>query len=217
MPGPERQRSLVERVVTAAEAEDALVAPVGTVYFLYRDVARTATKDVDLVIHGDDLELVGLDVLKRIGKTLGVTEVSEDEALVRVTIGTGDQFDVIELLRGRARRSKGFLPRALLQEAARVAERRGRLLLYPLEYLLVLKADAAVDREERAGKDPEREAANRERATAFRADVFGEVNRAMLGGGLDAGRLRSAVSHLKKKRQDAVLRLLRAAGAPLDE
>jgi hypothetical protein len=207
---------MVDRVLSAAESERVLVAPVGTAYFLYRNVAGIVTKDVDLVIHGEGLEPVGLAVLKRIGETLGRTEISEDEALVRVTVGAGDDAEVIELLRGRARRSKGFLPRRLLEEAAHAAERRGRLLLYPLEYVLVLKADAAVDRQLRADRDSHRAEENVKRATAFRADVFNEVNRAMLQDGLDAARLQSAVSHLKKSRQEGVIRLLQAAGAPFD-
>lgn len=208
------QRRWLEALASAAKAEGCWVAPVGSLYFLVQGVPRQFTKDVDAVIHGSALEVASLDVLKRIAARLGEAKVTVDEAVVWVPLPSAGPGAKIELIRGRTAAKGGFFPRELLREAAGAAERRDNLLLYPLEYVLVLKADAAIDREERAIRDPGRSEEHRRRAAAFRTDVFGEVNRAMLGPGLDARRLSSAVSHLKERRREAVRALLRAAGAP---
>lgn len=207
---PTEQRRLLDTVLAAAAAEDCLVAPVGSVYFLFHDAARPSTKDVDAVIHTASLKVAPLDVLKRVAGKLGKVEVTTDEAVAWVRLESGEK---IELIRGRSAAKGGFFPRELLEEAAASAERRGNLLLYPMEYVILLKADAAVDREERAGRDPARAEEHRRRAAGFRADVFSEVNRAMLGPGLDAAKLRSGIGCLKRKRQGEVTALLQGAGA----
>lgn len=208
----EQQRWL-DAVAAAADAEGCLVAPVGSAFFLFA-TPRAHTKDVDVVVHDAGLEPAALPVLKRIAGRLGEAEVTTDDAVVRITPVGARAGESIELIRGRRRARGGFFPRALLREAAERAERRGALLLYPIEYVLVLKADAAIDREERAERDEAHADENRRRAAAFRADAFREVNRAMQEDGLDGALLASAVGHLKKKRQKGVSAMLSAAGAP---
>lgn len=208
------QRRLFDAVVAAAAAEGCTVAPVGSLYFLVDGAPRQFTKDVDAVVHGPGLAVVPLDVLKRIATRLGgPQEVSGDKAVVEVRPPSPDPDAKVELIRGRSSAKGGFFPRALLEQAAKEASRQGTVLIYPLEYVLVLKADAAVDREERAAKEEARAAENRRRAAAFRADVFQEVNRALQGRGLDAKRLEKAVACLKQKRRAPVRALLAAAGA----
>lgn len=215
MLGTDEQRRLMEAVAAAAGAEGCLAAPVGSLYFLLTAQAKTYTKDVDAVIHSGDLEPVDLDILKRIARRLGPYEITIDEAVVQIrTRKTADLPDV-ELIRGRSRAKGGFFPRALLAEAAKASKRQGNLLVYPLEYVLILKADAAIDRDERALRDTKRREEHRRRAEQFRADVFSEVNRALLSSGLNRKFLASGVAHLKRKRANAVVNLLKAAGAPL--
>lgn len=208
------QRQLFNAVVAAAAEEGCYVAPVGSLYFLFQGPPRGYTKDVDAVVHDSDLKTVNLKVLERIANRLGDVHVTLDEAMVQVRTTPEAVDPDVELIRGRSA-SKGFFPRPLVEEAAKASRKEGNVLIYPVEYILVLKADAAIDRETRAARHPERAEENRRRAAAFRADVFAGVNDAMLGKGLDGGRLESGVRHLMTSRQRAVVDLLRAAGAPL--
>lgn len=208
------QRRVLERVAEAAKAEGCFVAPVGSVYFLLAGTPRATTKDVDAVVHDANLQPPSLVVLKRIAERLGKASTTQDGAVVKVRSSTSAPAE-IELIRGRSASKGGFFPRALLVEAAQHAKREGSILLYPVEYVLALKADAAVDREDRAQRDPVRAAEHERRANAFRSDVLSAVNAALLGKGLSATMLGSAIKHLKAKRRERVRQLLVAAGATL--
>jgi hypothetical protein len=208
------QRSRLARIAEAAKEEGCFVAPVGSVYFLLTGAARAATKDVDAVIHGHDFRLPSLEVLKQIGQKLGETSATEDGAVVQVRTSSGGSAE-IELIRGRSGAKRGFFPRELLIDAANHAKREGNILVYPLEFVLVLKADAAIDRDERAARDPTRAAEHERRANAFRGDVFSEVQRALAGNGISSPLVEKAVKHLKEKRRERVRDLLSAAGVRL--
>ena len=208
------QRRVLDTIAQAAKEEGCLVAPVGSVYFLLAGTPRATTKDVDAVVHGEDLQLPSVDVLKRIAARLGPSSTTTDGAVVQVRSTTSTPAE-IELIRGRSRGKGGFFPRELLVEAAKRAVREGNILLYPIEYVLVLKADGAVDREDRARRDTARAAEHERRANAFRSDVFSEVNAALLAGRLSHENLVSAMKHIKASRRDRVRQLLVAAGASL--
>lgn len=211
----QKQRRIVALVADKAKQEGCLVAPVGSVFFLFQESGRTLTKDVDLVIHDADLEIADLHTLRRIAQTLGEHEVSHDGAVVGIRLKgqTREQAPEIELVRGRARARKGFISRNLLAEAARLAKREDNVLIYPEEFVLVLKADAAVDREERARKNPARRHENQGRAEVFRGDVFSHTRRMAMSGRIDRRYVESALSYLKQNRRKAVHRLLEEAGA----
>lgn len=212
-----RQREILEAVARAAREEGCLAAPVGSVYFLLAGLPRVTTKDVDAVIHSASLEPPPLDVLKRIAErlqTFGSAATTTDGAVVQIRSSPQVPAE-IELIRGRTDAKGGFFPRALLVAAAKAARRDGNLLLYPLEHVLVLKADAAVDREDRALRDPARAREHRRRADAFRADVLEGVNSALLGNGISAKTLGAAIAALKKSRQERVRSLFRSAGIDL--
>lgn len=211
--GPREQQELLSKVANAAREEGCLVAPVGSVYFVIQGRPRPTTKDLDAVVFDADREPASLAALKRIAERLGTAEVMKDEAVVRVA-GTTGRAEV-ELIRGREASKGGFFPRALLREAAQAARKEGNVLIFPLEYVLVLKADAAVDREDRAKRDTKRAAEHERRANAFRTDVFAEVNRATLDASLDTARLKRALAHLKEKRRERVRGLFVAAGATI--
>ena len=209
------QRSRLKLVADAAASEGCLVAPVGSVYFLLQGTGRQYTKDIDAVIHEASLEPAGSGVLRRIAERLGTAEVTVDEAVFNIRTESGLERPDIELIRGRSATKGGFFPRELLVKAARRARREGNVLIYPIEAVLVLKADAAIDREERAERDVARSVRHRERAAVFRADVFQEVNRALLAEGLRAELLLESLRLLKEKRRGRVQGLLAEAGAPL--
>ena len=211
----DEQRSRLDAVARAAAEEGLLVAPVGSLYFLYHERGRMFTKDIDAVLHNKDLTPASLEVLKRIASKLGPFEVSVDQAVVAITTTPSGEPPDIELIRGRSRTKGGFFPRDLLEEAAAKGKRDGNLILYPLEFMLVLKADAVIDREERAKRDTKRSAEHIGRANVFREDLFGEANRAMLNEGLSPKAIESALQHLKKARRTAVRALLVAAGIRL--
>jgi hypothetical protein len=209
-----QQRAILDAIAQAAKEEGCLVAPVGSVYFLLIGTPRITTKDVDTVVHDASLQPPSLDVLKRIAARLsqfGTATTTPDGAVVQVRSGA-DAPAEIELIRGRSAAKGGFFPRELLLAAAKDAKRDGNLLIYPLEYVLVLKADAAVDREDRAKRDPQRAEVHERRANAFRADVISGVNAALLTGGLSAKTLNKAISQLKESRQPRVRSLFSAAG-----
>lgn len=212
-----RQREMLAAILAAAREEDVLVAPVGSVYFLVAGTPRATTKDVDIVIHATNLQPPDMSVLRRIAARLeryGAPEATRDGAVLQLRTDAAATAE-IELIRGRSGTKGGFFPRELLVTAAHEARRQGNLLIYPLEYILVLKADAAIDREARAKRDVARADQHARRAAAFQEDVMRETRAALAGEGLDATRLRKGLACLKENRRDAAERLLRAAGAPL--
>lgn len=214
-----QQRAVLAAIARAAADEGFLVAPVGSAYFLLAGVPRLATKDVDAVIHAKDFEPPSLETLKRIAERLkdfGEIRVTQDGAVVQVR-SSDDSPAEIELIRGRTATKGGFFPRELLVAAAKEAKREGNVLLYPVEYVLVLKADAAVDREDRAKRDAQRAEEHERRANIFRADVMSGVNAALLAGDLSVKRMETAIKHLKKSRRDRVRGLLAAAGVAFDD
>ncbi len=209
-----QQRAILDAIAHAARDEGCLVAPVGSVYFLLTGSPRMATKDVDAVVHDENMQPPRLDVLRRIAARLsmfGTATTTQDGAVVQVRSSL-DAPAEIELIRGRGKGKGGFFPRGLLVAAAKEAKRDGNVLLYPIEYVLVLKADAAIDREDRAQRDPERAELHERRANAFRADVMIGVNAALLTSGLSVVTLNAAISHLKVSRQPRVRSLFSAAG-----
>lgn len=210
---PAEQLRWLRILVEASAQEGCLVAPVGSVYLLLQDRARLNTKDVDGVIHMGDGTIASLEVVKRVARRIGTPEVAVDKAVVSVALPSGDK---IELIRGRSGARGGFFPRELLRAAAAASEQKDGVLIYPTEHMVVLKADAACDRRERAKRDAVRAAVHIRRAEAFEADVFAEVQRANTGDGLDVARIRSAIGHLKRPRRAAVAAMLRAAGVELD-
>lgn len=209
-----QQRAILDAVARAAKEEGCLVAPVGSVYFLLAGAPRMTTKDVDIVIHETGLQPPSLDVLKRIAARLekfGAANVTPDNAVVQIR-ASGDAPAEIELIRGRSDRKGGFFPRDLLIAAAKGAKREGNVLLYPVEYVLVLKADAAIDREDRAKRDTKRAEAHERRANIFRADVIAGIDAALREGSLSTSKLSTAVGFLKESRQARVRALFASVG-----
>lgn len=105
-----------------------------------------------------------------------------------------------------------FFPRELLREAAQRASVEGNVLWYPREYVIVLKADAAVDRETRARAGGPYAERNRARAMSFRDDVISQVQAALQAGTLQSSFLKDALVHLKAARREEVATLLEFAG-----
>lgn len=209
-----QQRAILEAVARAAKEEGCLVAPVGSVYFLLAGAPRMTTKDVDIVVHDDSLQPPSVEVLRRIAARLdkfGTAEPTQDNAVVQIR-ASGDAPAEIELIRGRSDRKGGFFPRDLLVAAAKEARREGNVLLYPVEYVLVLKADAAIDREDRAKRDTKRAEAHERRAIAFRADVISGIDTALRGGNLSTSTLSAAIGFLKESRQERVRALFASVG-----
>jgi hypothetical protein len=169
---------------------------------------------VDIVIHETGLQPPSLDVLKRIAARLekfGAANVTPDNAVVQIR-ASGDAPAEIELIRGRSDKKGGFFPRDLLVAAAKGAKREGNVLLYPVEYVLVLKADAAIDREDRAKRDTKRAEAHERRANIFRADVIAGIDAALREGSLSTSKLSTAVGFLKESRQARVRALFASVG-----
>jgi hypothetical protein len=210
---PDEQRRWLRVLADAAEEEGCMVAPVGSVYLMLQGRPRLNTKDLDGVIHSADLDIASLDVVKRIARRLGEPEVSLDKAVVAVTLPSGDK---IELIRGRSAAKGGFFPRELLRAAAQTATVQDGLLVYRREYMIVLKADAAIDRRDRAARDAARGAEHLRRAAVFEADVFAEVQRANAGEDLDGAVVAAAVRFLKASRRTEVTAMLRGAGVDLE-
>lgn len=214
MIGAERQQAILDRLASAAKAVNLYVAPIGSGYYFLQQPSGLETKDFDAVIHSHDLAVAELDAVVGMAKSLGDFEVGGDRAVVTVYLDgpKGDpNANVVELIRGRPRRKGGFLPRPLLDEAGRQARRAGHVLWYPREFVLMMKADAAVDRQERAERGGEFVEANRRRAETFLADVFREVqaNEAKL----DPTRLSQAWKLIKQKRRAKVAGLIESASA----
>lgn len=206
------QGRVLQRVASAAAERDLFVAPVGSLYFLFRGEAAVLTKDVDAVILGHDLRPVALDVLERLGRVLGDVEVAHDRASVKVTVPqAGEAPVVIDLLRGRAGGKGGFLNRDLLCAAAEKGERTANVILFPPEYVLMLKAEAAVDRAVRAQKADAHAQENAERAERFRHDVFTQVRAIEKKRGLDVRHLQDALALVKRNRRAPIAELFDAA------
>lgn len=209
-----QQRAILDAVARAAKEEGCLVAPVGSVYFLLAGTPRMTTKDVDIVVHEGSLQPPSVDVLKRIAARLekfGTAAATQDNAVVQIRAGM-DAPAEIELIRGRSDKKGGFFPRDLLVAAAKEAKQEGNILLYPVEYVLVLKADAAVDREDRAKRDTKRAEAHERRANIFRGDVLAGIDAALREGSLSTAKLSAAIGYLKESRQARVRALFAGAG-----
>jgi hypothetical protein len=214
MIGQDRRKEILGRLEAAAKLAGLYVAPIGSSYYFLQQPSGLETKDFDAVIHADDLAVAELDAVVEMAKGLGVHEVSQDRAVVTVYLDgpKGDpNASMVELIRGRPRSNDGFLPRPLLKEAGRLARRSGRVLWYPTEFVLMMKADAAADRQERAEKGGRFFEENQRRAATFRADVFREVqaNEAKI----DTGRLAKALALIKESRRVRVADLIASASA----
>ena len=212
MLGPDGQQELLRRLAEAAARRGLLVAPVGSVFFLHRGRRSLLTKDLDAVVTTLDGEPVSLAELEAIARDLGPATTASDEATVTVAIPGLAEAEV-DLLRGKEGAKRGFLPRGLLREAAQRGTVEGSILWYPVEYVVVLKADAAVDRAQRAEKGGAFAEANLARARDFRNDVVAQVDEALERGALRPAYLADAVRHLKAKRRADVVRLLEFAAA----
>lgn len=208
------QRAAFQRVADAALRRGLLVAPVGSIYFLFQGEPKLMTKDVDAVVHDEDLQPVSVDVLRALGEELGEVQVSADKALVVVVIREeGEEPIQVDLLRGRAGAKGGFLNRGLLASGAARGTRTGNVILYPPEYVVVLKADAAVDRAKRAEKMDRHAAENARRAEAFRTDVITQVRALERHKPLDVATFRAALDLVKERRRAAVAELIEVATA----
>lgn len=213
MLGPDRQREVLGRIAEAASRVGLLVAPIGNAYFFVQQRASFETKDLDAVVHLDNLSVADLDSVVSMARLLGDHEVQRDRAVVVVYLDGpkgGPDTAVVELIRGKPRAHGGYLPRPLLTSAGHQARREGSVLWYKPEFVLVMKADAAVDRQERAAKGGPYAEENRRRAETFRADVFSQIGR---GSAWDVDAFRGAVGLIKKSRQKAVADLIGSASA----
>lgn len=213
MLGPDRQRDVLGRIAEAASRVGLLVAPIGNVYFFVQQRASFETKDLDAVVHQEDLSVADLDSVVSMAKLLGEHEVQRDRAVVVVYLDgpkDGPDTAVVELIRGKPRAHGGYLPRPLLTKAGHQARRDGAVLWYKPEFVLVMKADAAVDRQERAAKGGPYAEDNRRRAETFRADVFSQMGSRNTW---DVEALREAAGLIKKSRQKGVADLIGSASA----
>lgn len=210
---PEDQAEVLDRIARVARRHNLLVAPVGSVYFLYHGQPRLRTVDVDTVVFDASGEPASIETLEAFGRELGEAEVRFDGASVLVRPPDGEVLGYeIDLLRGKSKPRAGFFPRPLLREAAKRGQVQDNLLWFPREYVIVLKADAAVDRKQRAEEANEFQADNAERAVIFQQDVFAQVREALTTpAGLSEVYIREAVKHLKEKRRTPVLQLIEAA------
>jgi hypothetical protein len=212
--GRERQEEILGRLAEAAKQADLYIAPIGSGYYFLQQPAGLETKDFDAVVHAQDLAVAGVDAVVTMAKTLGEFEVSTDRAVITVYLDGpkgGSNTGMVELVRGRARGNAAFLPRPLLEAAGEGARRQGRILWYPPEFVLVMKADAAADRQARADTGGRFASENQRRAETFRADVFREVQSGTVA--LDPAMLRKALSHIKKNRRANVSALIESASA----
>lgn len=212
MLNPEKQSDALREVEEKARAYGLLVAPVGSVYFLFRGAPTLRTKDIDAVLHTEGLEPASLEQLRAVGQALGTSTVGHDGSTVKVEIEsviTDDGHAEADLIRGSER--PRFIPRSLLREAARRGRIEGAILWYPIEYVVVLKADAAIDRRLRARIENEYTQENRVRERAFTADVIVQVQDALSKDGLREDYLQDAVDHLKESRRGDAARLIEMA------
>jgi hypothetical protein len=210
---PNEQTRVLRSIATAAAKRGLYVAPVGSLYFLFRGEAKLLTKDVDAVVHGKDLKPVDIEVLEEIGKELGGIEVAHDKASVKVLIPQDDEDPIeIDLLRGRAGGKGGFLNRDLLAQGAQRGERvEDNIILYPPEYVLMLKAEAAADRAQRAKAQNEFTQDNLDRAEQFRLDVFTQLRAIEKTSKLNVRHLQDALGLVKENRRAAIAEIIEAA------
>lgn len=206
------QRRVFDLIAQAVAKRGLYVAPVGSLYFMFRGEPKLMTKDVDAVVHGKDFQPVSIETLVDIGQELGEVEVAHDKASVQVTIKEPGREDVlIDLLRGRAGGKGGFLNRDLLASGASEGERNDPVILYPPEYVIILKAEAAVDRAKRAETQNEYTADNKRRAEIFRADVVAQVRTLQAKQALSMKHFRDAIALVKENRRKDIADLLRSA------
>lgn len=207
------EQTRVLRSIAAAAKRGLYVAPVGSLYFLFRGEAKLLTKDVDAVVHGKDLKPVDIEVLEEIGKEHGGIEVAHDKARVKVVIPQDDEDPIeIDLLCGRAGGKGGFLNRDLLAQGAQRGERvEDNIILYPPEYVLMLKAEAATDRTQRAKAQNEFTQDNLDRAEQFRLDVFTQLRAIEKTAKLNVQHLEDALGLVKENRRAAIAELIEAA------
>lgn len=210
---PSKQHEVLDRISRAAKSLDLIVAPVGSVYFLYRGEKTLLTKDVDAVILTSDLEPASMKDLEDLAQALGDGVPAADRASVSVSLMDSEGTIEVDLLRGKQGASKGFFPRALLKEAAERGSLTGNLLWFPIEYSIVLKADAAVDRRRRARTENPHQEENKNRAMAFAADVFTQTQAAQRRLGLQEDFFRDALRHVKAARRAEIADLLEAASS----
>ena len=104
-----------------------------------------------------------------------------------------------------------FCQRVAAQGGAH-GRREGNILWYPPEFVILLKADAAVDRTHRAEKGGDHAEENRMRAETFRNDIFAQVQWVYSnGGGMREEYLKEGLLLLKKQRRIEVSQLLESA------
>lgn len=214
MIGAERQTEILAQLAEAAKGANLFVAPIGSGYYFIQQASGLETKDFDAVVHAADLAVAELDAVVEMAKTLGDYEVTRDRAVVIVHLrrpGSETEPDIVELIRGRPRINDGFLPRPLLREAGRQARRAGRVLWYPSEFVLMMKVDAAIDRQDRADKAGPFAEENRRRAETFRADVFRQIQ--ANESGMDPKKLAAALELIKDSRRAKAAALISAASA----
>jgi hypothetical protein len=207
----EAQTEALQIVAAAAKKHGLVVAPVGSVYFLFTERKHLTTKDIDVVVHVDADTIAPLELLEKMGRELGVAVSSGDKATVTVTVESKYGPVRIDLIRGKEGARRSFLPRELLRTAARYGRRDGSILWYPIEFVILFKADAAVDRAKRARSGGPKAAENLRRADVFRQDVFAHVQSSLEGDGLNERYLIEGLSHLKQVRRNEVASLLEAA------
>jgi hypothetical protein len=65
------QERIFRLIAEAAQKRGLYVAPVGSLYFMFRGEPKLLTKDVDAVIHGKDLQPASIELLVEIGQELG--------------------------------------------------------------------------------------------------------------------------------------------------
>lgn len=209
---PEAQTEMLRRVAEVASRHGLIVAPVGSVFFLFQGRAYLTTKDVDLVVHLDDGNIAPLDLLVKVGEELGDARPAGDRASVIVNTEGPTGPATVELLRGREGAKRSFLPRKLLRVAASHGRRDGNVLWYPVEFVILLKADAAVDKQHRAASGGEHAEENRRRAEIFKQDTYSQVQSALVfPAGLREDYLVEGLLCLKKTRRLEVAALIEAA------
>lgn len=177
---------MFDLIVQAVAKRGLYVAPVGSLYFMFRGEPKLMTKDVDAVIHGKDLQPVSIDVLVEIGQELGEVEVAHDKASIAVTIKEPGREDVsIDLLRGRSGGKGGFLNRELLASGASEGERAETQNEYTED--------------------------NKRRAEIFRADVIAQIRTVQAKQPLSKKHFQDALALVKENRRKDIANLIRSA------
>src|SRR2546427_1679971 len=116
---------MLRRVAAAAARRGLIVAPVGSVFFLFQGRASVTTKDIDVIVHLDDGNIASLDLLVEIGEELGDARAAGDRASVIVKMEGPTGPATVDLLRGKEGAKRSFLPRELLRKAATHGRRDG--------------------------------------------------------------------------------------------